>query len=263
MNGWVLRRGFRVYEWLRSVEAKIGPSKREIPLNAAADGLALPPAMLRMQVAGTADVAPFIQGGQLAAQTIRELLSAAGRPLNRCSAILDFGCGCGRVLRQWKDEQEISWYGTDLNAELVAWCRQQLPFASVSVNSLEPPTSFEDRRFEAIYAFSVFTHMPADMQMRWLGEFKRILKPGGLLIFSTHGSYYAPGLTRDARQRFQHGQFVVRFESAAGSNLCSTYHPEEFVRRELAQGWEISAFVPEGARGNPRQDAWVFRRLHH
>jgi hypothetical protein len=86
------------------------------------------------------------------------------------------------------------------------------------------------------------------------------LKPGGLLIFSIHGSYYLPRLNDQERQQFLDGQLVVRFASAAGSNLCNTYHPEVFVRRELAHGWSVGAFVPEGARGNPRQDAWVFRR---
>jgi SAM-dependent methyltransferase len=171
-----------------------------------------------------------------------------------------FGCGCGRVLRQWKDLAGTTLYGTDLNTELVEWCRERLPFASVSVNSSEPPTSFADERFDAIYAFSIFTHMPADIQKRWLQEFRRILKPGGLLIFSTHGSYYLRRLSHEDRQRFLDGKPVARFASATGSNLCSTYHPETFVRRELAPGWEIAAFAPEGARGNPCQDAWVFRR---
>jgi SAM-dependent methyltransferase len=216
--------------------------------------------MLRVQVAGTADIESFLHGGQLAAQAVRELLAAGGRPIEQCQAILDFGCGCGRVLRQWKDFPEIAWYGTDLNAELVQWCHEQLPFASVSVNSSRPPTLFEDQRFDAIYAFSVFTHMPEDFQMRWLEEFHRILKPGGLLIFSTHGGCYAPRLSDQERRRFLEGELIVRFASAAGSNLCNTYHPEAFVRRKLAQGWEMAAYTPEGARGNPRQDAWVFRR---
>jgi SAM-dependent methyltransferase len=130
----------------------------------------------------------------------------------------------------------------------------------MSVNALEPPTSFDNESFDAIYAFSVFTHMPGDVQKRWLEEFLRILKPGGLLIFSTHGSCYLSRLSGDDRRRFLDGNLVVRFGSAAGSNLCSAFHPEAFVRRELAPGWEVAAFAPEGARGNPRQDTWVFRR---
>ncbi len=60
-------------------------------------------------------------------------------------------------LRQWNDLAGTAFYGTDLNAELVEWCSRQLPFAAVSVNALEPPTSFDNESFDAIYAFSVFT----------------------------------------------------------------------------------------------------------
>jgi SAM-dependent methyltransferase len=260
MGGWALRRSFRLYEWLKTFERKIRVRNRRYSPGAVPDGLPLPPATLRVQVAGTADIESFLVSGELAAQSVRELLAAGGLPLEQCRAVLDFGCGCGRVLRQWKDRKETTFHGTDLNAELVQWCREQLPFASVSVNTAVPPTSFGGESFDAIYAFSVFTHMPADIQRRWLQEFRRILKPGGLLIFSTHGSYYVPRLGNEERRQFLDGELVVRFASAAGSNLCCTYHPEAFVRRELAPGWEIAAFTPEGARGNPRQDAWVFRR---
>lgn len=257
---WVLRRCFSVYEWLKTFEPGIRARNRTYSANVVPDGVPLPPATLRVQVAGTADIESFLDGGQRAAQTVRELLAASGRQMEQCDAILDFGCGCGRVLRQFNNLKTTSLYGTDMNAELIEWCRERLPFASVSVNSAEPPTSFTNERFDAIYAFSVFTHMPADLQRRWLQEFRRILKPGGLLIFSTHGSYYVPHLGKQDRGRFLDGKLVVRFASAAGSNLCSTYHPETFVRRELAAGWDIAVFRPEGARGNPRQDAWVFRR---
>jgi SAM-dependent methyltransferase len=251
--GPALRRFFRLYEWLRTAD-RAG----EAP--AAPDGLPIPPATLRFRVAGTPDVEPFLDGGRLAARTVRELLAASGRPIEQCRAVLDFGCGCGRVLRQWRDLAGTAVFGTDLDPGLIEWCRAHLLFASVAVNLAEPPAPFDAARFDAIYAFSVLTHMPASLQKRWLDEFRRILAPGGLLIFSTHGSYYLPRLGKEERQRFLNGELVVRFAPAAGSNLCNTYHPEAFVRRELAPGWDVAAFQAEGALGNPRQDAWVFRR---
>ncbi len=178
--------------------------------------------------------------------------------MEECGAVLDFGCGCGRVLRHLHDVSGL--HGSDLDAGLAGWCSANLPFANVRVNRAEPPTGYSDAQFDAAYAFSVFTHMPAELQQRWLDEFRRILKPGGLLLFSTHGSYYLPRLSAPERKRFASGELVVRFRTAAGSNLCNTYHPEAFVRGRLAAGWEVAAFVPEGARGNPRQDAWVFRK---
>lgn len=254
VSSWILRRCFGVYERAKSFKEqspKLGP-----------DELPLPSATLRVRVAGTASVEVFLHGGQLAADTVRELLAKNARPSEHCSAILDFGCGCGRVLRHWKGLAGTELYGTDFNPELVAWCGDHLPFAKVSENALEPPTRFHAEQFDAIYAFSVFTHMPGDVQKRWMDEFRRILKPDGLLIFSTHGRYYLPKLRDGERREFERGQLVVRFGAAAGSNLCSTFHAESYVRNELARGWEIAEFVAEGARGNPRQDAWVFRRIN-
>ena len=133
----------------------------------------MPPASLRFRVAGTADIEQFLQGGELAAQTVRELLAAGGRPIEKCRAILDFGCGCGRVLRWWKDLEHTEILATDLQPDLTAWCRECLPFVSAAVNLAAPPTSFADERFDAVYAFSVFTHIPADSQWNWLLEFRR------------------------------------------------------------------------------------------
>ncbi|PYT32615.1 MAG: class I SAM-dependent methyltransferase [Acidobacteria bacterium] len=234
----------------RTFDPEVRGRNQRYSSNVGPDGLPLPPDTLRVRVAGTADIESFFHGGQLGAHAVRELLAASGRPIEECRAILNFGCGCGRVLRHWKDLGATAVCSTDLNAELVQWCQAHLPFASVSVNSVEPPTSFADGRFDAIYAFSILTHMPANTQRHWLHEFHRLLRPGGLLIFSTHGSCYLPRLTNQERQQFLGGQLVARFESAAGSNLCNTYHPETFVRRELSPDWNVAAFVPEGAQGN-------------
>lgn len=253
VSGWILRRCFGLYERAKSLN--------EQSPQLGSDNLPLPPPTLRMRVVGAAQAGAFLHSGQLAADTVRELLAANRLPIEQCGAILDFGCGCGRVLRHWKDVAGPELYGTDFNPELAGWCKAHLQLAKVSVNALEPPTAFRNAQFDAIYAFSVFTHIPGDVQKRWLDEFRRILRANGLLIFSTHGSYYLPKLRDGERREFERGQPVVRFGSAAGSNLCTAFHPESFVRRELTRGWEIADYVAEGARGNPRQDAWVFRRI--
>jgi SAM-dependent methyltransferase len=53
---------------------------------------------------------------------------------------------------------------------------------------LNPPLPFaEDNSFDLVYAFSVFTHIPAEHQEAWLLEMKRILKPGGFLVCTVAG----------------------------------------------------------------------------
>jgi hypothetical protein len=101
--------------------------------------------------------------------------------------------------------------------------------------------------------------MPAALQREWLGEFRRILRPSGHLIFSTHGQHYVERLSKAERKQFEGRELVVRHVGARGTNYCNSFHPEAWVRNALAKDWEVLAFVPCGARGNPMQDAWMVR----
>ncbi|HEY2542766.1 MAG TPA: hypothetical protein VGH92_06895, partial [Gaiellaceae bacterium] len=85
-------------------------------------------------------------------------------------------------------------------------------------------------------------------------------RPGGRLLLTTHGTSYLPRLEEDERARFDRGELVVRWGDLPGSNLCSAYHPERYLRDTLADGFDLATFEPEGARGNPTQDLVVLRR---
>jgi hypothetical protein len=90
IGGWALRHCFRLYEWLKTFEREIRVRNQRYSSSVVPDGLPLPSATLRVQVAGTADIEAFLRGGQLAAEAVRELLAAGGRPMEQCRAILDF-----------------------------------------------------------------------------------------------------------------------------------------------------------------------------
>jgi hypothetical protein len=106
----------------------------------------------------------------------------------------------------------------------------------------------------------VFTHLPEHLQLAWMSEFRRILPPGGLLVLSLHGAHYLPRLNEPERQSFLSGHAVTRHSRSAGMNLCCTYHPEDWVRKNLAANFEVVDFAPGGALGNPCQDLWLFQR---
>lgn len=211
-----------------------------------------------MQVAGSPAPDVYLHGGELAADSIRDILARHGVPL--AGAVLDFGCGCGRVLRRWHGEDALQVHGCDYNADLANWSRANLPFARVSVNGLHPPAPYRDQKFDLIYALSVLTHLPEASQRPWMRDFHRMLKPGGHLLVSTHGEHYLANLSSAERRRFQAGQLVVRSSRSAGSNLCNAFHPPSYFREHLAAGFDVVAHEPRGARGNPEQDVWLLRR---
>jgi hypothetical protein len=87
-----------------------------------------------------------------------------------------------------------------------------------------------------------------------------VLRPGGRLLVTTHGRSYLPRLDGDERARFEHGELVVRWGEVVGSNLCSAYHPERYLRDTFAQGFAFLELEPEGARGNPTQDLVLLQK---
>jgi cyclopropane fatty-acyl-phospholipid synthase-like methyltransferase len=100
-----------------------------------------------MAVAGSAEAAVFLDGGRKAAASIRDILRRNGTEMEDLGAILDFGCGCGRVLRLWKELRRTEIHGTEYNAGLARWCKNKIPFVRVGSNELMPPTGYPDATF--------------------------------------------------------------------------------------------------------------------
>ncbi len=89
--------------------------------NGAPDGLPVQTPGLAYRVCGQYDLQAMYFNGRKGADWITTLLERNGLELNSFSAILDFGCGCGRVLRFWKDLIHTRVYGTDYNPSLIRW----------------------------------------------------------------------------------------------------------------------------------------------
>jgi SAM-dependent methyltransferase len=250
------RPAVRAYELALAV--KSAPAARHIRDDT---GLPLPPARLRVQVGPLhADAEFFLRSGEHNADLVRSMLHEQGTAVEELGALLDWGCGCGRILRHWTGLDGVNVYGCDIDSRMVAWCSENLPFADVTVNALTPPLPYGDSSFDLVYAFSVMTHLSEGLQNEWLLELHRVLRPGGYLIFSTLGEYYASHdrLTPAERESFEHGHLVVLYERSAGTSLCSAYHPAEYVRHELARALDHVAF--RAAADDGRHDIHLLRK---
>lgn len=242
---------------MRSVNA---PSATNVATPAGGGAHPLPPPDLIHAVAGTDDPAWFLESGQRAADAIRASVARHGRRIESMRAILDFGCGSGRVLRHWAPVGGPEIHGSDYNPTLVEWCERNLGFARYQVNTLTPLLGYDDETFDLVYALSVFTHLPEPDQLLWMDELHRVLRPGGLLLLTTHGGFYRPNLLPADLHRFAAGELVVYGDAQPGTNVCATFHPEAYVRRVLARRFHVLEFVPEGALGNPRQDLTLLEK---
>ncbi len=250
----LLAPAYRAYERVRSMR---GSEDGEVD----ADGLPVPPARLRVEVAGTPGLEWFLESGRQQADIIRSAAERHGAPVESAGSLLDFGCGCGRVLRHWAGVEGAEIHGSDYNERLVGWCAANLPFVTASVNELAPPLGHVDGRFGLVYAISVFTHLPHDLERAWIDELSRITAPGGLLLLTTHGDSYADRLDPAERAQYDSGEPVVRWPGVAGSNLCTTFHPEAYIRTRFAPDLELLEHTPGGGTvGSRQQDLVVFRK---
>jgi SAM-dependent methyltransferase len=236
-------------------------SRLRSPNGLETEGLPLPPALLRAQAGPKhADAKYFLESGRAHTELIQELVQEQGMALDELGALLDWGCGCGRILRHWRALDGIRVCGCDINPKMVDWCNTYLSFAEVVRNDISPPVEFAPDSFGLVYALSVITHLPEQLQHAWLAECRRLLRPGGFLLFSTLGEYYLSlqRLSESERRSFQDGNLVVLYAGAPGTSLCSAYHPPSYVRERLATGFQVAAFRPAAEAG--RHDIYLLQK---
>lgn len=223
-------------------------------------GLPIPPPPGIFLVSGSEDVSAFLKSGELHTGLIREILGRNGLDIEDFDSMLDFGCGCGRMVRHWNDLEGSEVHGTDYNPDLVTWCEKNLDFAEFQTNELVGGLDYEDGKFDFVYALSVFTHLTKPQQSFWIEELSRVLRSGGHLFITTHGEFYRKRLSPEEEERFRAGSLVVRAEGSAGENECAAFHPETYVREKLAGNLAVVDLVRGTEESVFAQDAWLLRK---
>ena len=225
-----------------------------------------PPPHLQVRVAGK--YAPgFFDSAAEACREVDVALGAAGRRLADFESILDFGCGPGRAVRILRGlAPRAHLFGADIDPEAIAWARSHYAsYGDFSVAPHHPPTLYAEDRFDFILGISVFTHLPEDMQFEWLAELRRIAKPGGFLVLTTHGEEHYGKLDADVREimrtrGFFYGDFGWNYgRSVSLPDFYQTaYHSHDYIRREWSRFFEIVEIRALGLERH--QDTVLLRR---
>lgn len=157
----------------------------------AEQAIAIPPADIRYRVVSRSlSEYDYLQIGQEAAASIDRALTTAGTRIDELGAVLDWGCGCSRILRHWAPHfGTVDFTGTDIDDVMISWDQVNVTGVRFAVNGAEPPLPCGDEEFDLVYGASVFTHLDESMQQTWLAELRRVVRPGGLLLLSTHGQF--------------------------------------------------------------------------
>jgi SAM-dependent methyltransferase len=222
----------------------------------------VPPKSLQVRVAG-AYYATFFEHGRDMFRELETILGKHGLSFSGFHNVLDFGCGCGRLLIPMSllaDAGKLS--GTDIDAEAIAWMKSRYScFKDLDVNPHAPPTKYADGEFDFVYSISIFTHLPEEMQRAWLKELSRILKPGGHGIFTTHGENHFVHLPAAGRAKLVASGFHYS-DLGATEGLPDFYRASfqtrEYIAREWAQHFEVVAVYEKGMCQN--QDAVLVRK---
>ena len=168
----------------------------------------IPPVALRARV-GCPEIGAYLASGGDYIALMERMLDVSGKRMSDFESVLDFGCGCGRLLvplwRHWG--AETSFHGCDIDDGAIEWMREEYPALPVAVNSFHPPLPYEPASFDLVYSVSVFTHLDEDAQFAWLDELVRVLRPGGLAMLTIHGER--------ARRAFSSGERVGAIHGAA------------------------------------------------
>jgi hypothetical protein len=108
-----------------------------------------------------------------------------------------------------------------------------------------------------VYAISVLTHLTEDLGVRWVADWRRMLKPGGVLVCTTIGDSFRGQLGARSGARYDAGEAVVKAPGAVGMNACVTHHPPSYVQTRLLGDLRLLAALPGGTTPGYEQDAWV------
>lgn len=108
----------------------------------------------------------------------------AEKYITKTDRVLDAACGCGYGTAMLADKgAEVT--GVDISEHAIGFASKNFKRGSTNfiIADLTKKMSFPDGTFDKVVSFETLEHLLE--QEALLGEFKRILKPGGLLVIST------------------------------------------------------------------------------
>jgi SAM-dependent methyltransferase len=217
----------------------------------------MPDAAQRFRVIGNDDEFGFRLTG---ATDFRRLSRAAAvfasRDFGSFESILDWGCGCGRVARYATRKLAGQFTGCDIDAGNVAWCQDHLPGEYLHTG-LRPPLPFDDARFDLVYGVSVFTHFREALQDAWLEELRRVIRPGGFLLATTHGrtaidfaglepNDYVALMRRVVENGIMFSGENTQLDGAVDhdAQYVNVYHSKAYVRSHWKKWFDVVEIIP-------------------
>jgi len=204
---------------------------------------------------GGGDVEAFFRSGREEVAGVLAYLEGLGVEVSRGRA-LDFGCGVGR-LSQALAEHFDGVVGVDISASMVEKAEEldrRPGKVRYVVNTADDLAVFEDASFDLVYTRLTLQHMPPRYVRRYVREFFRVLRPGGVAVFQMRsGRRIRPGslsalLYRLNREHFRRLLQRLRGRPPYEIHYLAREDVEEVIE---AAGGTVVDVVDVSGRGRP------------
>lgn len=229
------------------------------------DGVKIPPAWLIQAFTGGPDTIDHINSGKRSAQFYVDLYNRVCGDFGDVDSVLDFGCGCGRVLSRMPSSGGVRYYGIDLHDQALQWLRETMPHGVFSAGSAMPPVDIEAQKFDLIYSVSVLTHLTQEQERAWLDEWHRLLKIGGHLIVTFRAEDWVEQCTIERQKmaiqkawRESDGFCYQKhryWEGIFPEFYAGTYQTIDYVRANWGKRFEILTILPADSTPNQQNTA--------
>ncbi len=179
----------------------------------------------------------------------------------RGKRVLDFGCGSGRMLRQFAPEAgEAEFWGCDLDRTSIAWLKENFspPFQFFE-SSEQPDVPLESGKFDLIYAFSVYTHF-TDNWAAWMLEHHRLLADGGLLFVTFLGEGMSEGLIGEPWEEDRIGMNTLMHGNPWDEGGPVAFNSPWWIRAHWGRAFEILEICPNVGEGDQIGHGYVLAR---
>ena len=127
------------------------------------------------------DVAGFFATGEEEIERVFKFMDGAAIAAPSGS-FLDFGCGVGRISRALRRRFQHG-FGVDISPKMVELARTYVNDVEFIANQTDSLVGFDDASVDFVYSHIVLQHIPNEYQERYIDEFLRVLRPGGLAVF--------------------------------------------------------------------------------
>ncbi|HWF05076.1 MAG TPA: class I SAM-dependent methyltransferase [Candidatus Angelobacter sp.] len=178
----------------------------------------------------------FFATGRNEIKVVLEFAAGLGLKLDGNAPVLDFGCGVGR-LTQALAPHFPECVGVDISPTMIALAKefgQELPQCRFLLNEQDHLAGLQDGYFGFVYCSIVLQHMERKYSSRYIAEFLRALKPGGVLVFQLPDHWRA-SLWRKLRVRLA---LRARLQAVLGkdeSHAMEMHCIQESAVRNLVQ----------------------------